>query len=117
MKKLVTAILAGTLMYSCTMQQANHYKVGESFKVRLEKNGIGGYRWHFSANDYVSVVGETDSAYYNKMSKLTEYTKIFDLQAEKIGDTTLTFVKKREFEPDSLIPEQNYKHIKISIKK
>lgn len=116
MKKTLITIIFMAAFFSCQTPQ-NTYFIGDKFKIKLEKNTVGGYAWEMKQNEHVNILIEEDSAYYNPISSLTEYTKVFELEAIKKGNTDLLFIKKRPFEPDSLTPKENFKTINITIKK
>ena len=116
MKGLILTLAAIICLSSHACVSGNHtYRVGEQFTVRLDKEAMGGYTWHMKPDSLVSIVNESEESVPNDSTKLNEYIKIFELKAERPGETKLEFIKKRTFEPDSLIREENhiYKEIKV----
>ncbi len=111
---LINFLIIAFMTVGCTTYET--YKVGERFTVTLDKSGMGGYVWQMKPDSLVMVINEYDSAYLNETTNLNEYNKIFELEAVKKGSTELKFVKKRLFEPDSLIPAENHFFKKIKIK-
>lgn len=92
------------------------FKKDEEFTVQLEKDGMGGYVWQMKPDSLVTIINEYQETYYNDTTQLNEHNKIFEIKAIKEGKTELEFIKKRSFEPDSLVPEQNHYIKKIRIK-
>ncbi len=96
--------------------QYENMKIDQEFKVQLAKNGMGGYVWEIKPNEFVTVVNEYEETYFNDTTQLNERHKIFELKPVKSGRTKLEFIKKRMFEPDSLVPSTNHYLKKIRIK-
>lgn len=92
------------------------YKLNQEFKVSLDKDGMGGYVWKMKPDSLVTIVSEYEETYFNDTTQLNERNKIFELKAIKKGSTELEFIKKRSFEPDSLVPSENHYLKKIRIK-
>lgn len=105
-----------TLIFSGCSSTYQKFSVNEEFKVQLEKDGMGGYVWKMKPDSLVTVLNEYEETYFNDTTQLNERLKIFELKAVRKGKTELEFIKKRNFEPDSLIPSQNHYLKKIKIK-
>ena len=115
MRKFLTFLLIAIVATGCSSAYET-YKLNEEFKVQLSKDGMGGYVWKMKPDSLVTVVNEYDETYFNDTTQLNERNKIFELKANKKGTTELHFIKKRSFEPDSLVPSQNHYLKKIKIK-
>lgn len=117
-KSLITILLGAVLISSC----ATGYRIDEKFDVNLDNNGIGGYEWEYVSIPEVIAMDSTeirDSIKEPATGKPTfsTYTKNYTMAGKKAGKYELVFRKKRSFEPDSLIPEKNYKKLKVRILK
>jgi len=110
--KSILVLLAAGFFASC----ATGYEKGNQFEISLERNGIGGYQWEYVPTQGVALVDSTETLVTNN-NTLSEYTKTYTLQGVNKGNYELVFRKKRSFEPDSLIPEENYRTIKVRILK
>lgn len=110
--KSVIILLIAASFASC----ATGYEKGNQFEISLERNGIGGYQWEYVPIQGVSLVDSTETLVTNS-DMLGEYTKTYTLEGVNKGNYELVFRKKRSFEPDSLIPEENYRTIKVRILK
>src|SRR5690606_26256636 len=117
MKKSILLLIAvsAVISTSCSSDYEIH-KVGENFKIRLEKEAAGGYLWKMKPDSLVKVVKETSESIINDSTKLNEYVKIFEIKPEKTGTTRLEFYRKRNFEPDSMVTKDKYFYKKIKIK-
>ena len=74
------------LIFSACHSQ-DGYKIGDEFKITLEKEGMGGYAWKMQPDSLVTIVKEYNEARLNDTTKLNEYKKIFELKASKKGIT------------------------------
>lgn len=113
--KKLTLIFITAVTVGCNTQY-EAMKKDHEFTIQLAKDGMGGYVWELKPNEHVIVLNEYEETYFNDTTQLNERNKIFELKTIKNGKTELEFVKKRMFEPDSLIPEQNHYFKKIRIK-
>lgn len=91
------------------------YKLEDSIKVVLNDNYSGGYEWFFERNDRFTLLKEKDSSFQEGEGELYQNAKIFFLKPMRKGKSTLSFYKKRSFEPDSLMIKDAYT-IEILIK-
>lgn len=98
-------------------EKNNTYTIGETFTIELERQNMGGYSWEYVKVPEVIITDSTEISEVDTKSKLVQYTKKYTLKGVESGVYELVFRKKRSFEPDSLIPEKNYKKIKVNIKK
>ncbi len=114
-KLFYTLIISAGMLCGC---KPSHevYKINQEFKITLEKEGMGGYVWQMKPDSLITVIKEYNEAYLNDTTKLNEYRKTFELKGIKKGITELEFIKKRSFEPDSLVPKENHFIKKIEIK-
>lgn len=115
MKILVKLLLIAIVVSGCSSAYET-YKLNQEFKVSLNKDGMGGYVWKMKPDSLVTIVNEYEETYFNDTTQLNERNKIFELKAIKKGTTELKFIKKRSFEPDSLVPSENHYLKKIRIK-
>lgn len=115
MRKFFTFLLIAIISTGCSSAYET-YKLNQEFKVSLDKDGMGGFVWKMKPDSLVTVVNEYEETYFNDITQLNERNKIFELKATKQGSTELQFIKKRSFEPDSLVPKENYYLKKIRIK-
>lgn len=115
MRETLIILLLATFIGGCSTSY-ERMKINEEFSVQLEKDGMGGYVWEIKPNEYVTIVNEYEETYFNDTTQLNERHKIFELKTIKNGRTVLEFIKKRMFEPDSLIPPENHYFKKIRIK-
>lgn len=115
MKKIIIPTMLFAVIIGC---QPSHdvYKLNQEITITLEKDGFGGYSWNMKPDSLVTLVKEYSETYKNDTTNLNEYRKTFELKAIKKGITELQFIKKRAFEPDSLVPKENYFTKKIEIK-
>jgi len=113
-KNLLALIIIAGISSGCRTKDV--YKVGEEFSITLEKEGMGGYSWNMKPDSLVAVIKESSQSYLNDTTKLNEYKKTFELKGIRKGVTELEFIKKRSFEPDSLVPPENHFIKKIEIK-
>jgi len=114
MKFTIIFMLMATIISGCSTYE--RMKMDQEFTVQLEKNGMGGYVWEIKPNEHITILNEYEETYFNDTTQLNERHKIFELKTIKNGRTELEFIKKRTFEPDSLIPSQNHYFKKIRIK-
>ena len=111
-KKFTFLSLCMFLISSC----ATSYKIGEKFEIELEQDGVGGYTWEYVKIPEVEVIDSMKTK-IKKENQFTEYLKTYVLKGKEKGTYKLNFRKKRSFEPDSLIPKDNYRTLKIRITK
>lgn len=114
MKKLLAFIIIAGIFGGCRTNDV--HKVGEKFSIVLDKEGMGGYSWKMKPDSLIVIIKEYNETYLNDTTKLNEYKKIFELKGIRKGITDLEFIKKRSFEPDSLVPAENHFIKKIEIK-
>lgn len=115
MRCLLKLFCISMILGSCSTTYET-YKTNEEFKVQLTKDGMGGYVWKMKPDSLITIVNEYEETYFNDTTQLNERNKIFELKAIKKGTTELEFIKKRSFEPDSLVPSENHYLKKIKIK-
>lgn len=115
MRNFLKFLFIAVIISGCSTTFEN-YKVNDEFKVQLTKDGMGGYVWKMKPDSLVTIVNEYEETYFNDTTQLNERNKIFELKAVKEGTTELQFIKKRSFEPDSLVPPENHYLKKIRIK-
>lgn len=115
MRKILTLLLITILASGCS-SAFQTYNLNQEFKVSLDKDGMGGYVWKMKPDSLVTIVNEYEETYFNDTTQLNERNKIFELKTIKKGTTELHFIKKRSFEPDSLVPSQNNYLKKIKVK-
>lgn len=113
--KTLTTLLITAIIVGCSTQY-EAMKKDQEFTIQLAKDGMGGYVWKLKPNEHVVILNEYEETYFNDTTQLNERHKIFELKTIKNGRTELQFIKKRSFEPDSLIPSENHYFKKIRIK-
>lgn len=98
---------------SCT--SAKSYSRGEEFKITLDGEGDGGFRWNMEKIPEIQVVDSTNLG-KEKENGLYEYYKVYTLKGMEQGTYSLNFIKIRSFQPN-LILDEHRKQITVKIKK